>query len=870
MRVFHPARGSKSAQFFRMACLAAICLTISAAFGQNVINTVAGGGTIPSSAAAADIPGPTAVVEDSSGNKYVAAPESNYVWELSSSGMSTYAGLGYGHYNKVGGGFSGLASIIPLYGPSGLSIDKHNYIYVADTVNNAIRKVYLSSGVYDIKTVAGTRQGCIQSNWPTCLDGNYATAAYLSNPQGSVIDSAGDIYIADTGDNVIRVVNASTQRISLFAGSYNGGVPCGNSSDACGDGGPATQALLNAPQSVALDGQNNVYIADTVDNRIRCVLAVVGGCGDVAHAYAVGEIITVAGTGSPCTIYNDGSSSTPPFCGDGGPATAAKIGKPSGVAVTSQGVIYVADTRASLIRVISGGTISTFAGLPEAPGYNGDGGAATAAKLQSPEGVFVDASGNVLIADTGNQRIREVTSGIINTVMGGGSGGDGSSAIGANTMLANPYAVAVDASNNYYIADAANNRVRVVNTQAAPITVATVTVQPGQIATVAGTGNVGYSGDGAAATQATLNSPLGVALDSQGNIYISDSYNGWVREVNAATGVINTLQASKPTTTPAALSIDPLGNIFLADPPAQVIWEITANGIVQVAGNGNSGYSGDGGPATSAQLAQPTGVAVDANDDFYIADSNNNVIRCVLGVLGGCGDTAQKYAVGDIITYAYNGTFNFNGDGGAALSASRWDPMQVALDARGNLFVGGGQYALVQRIDALTQTVITVAGNDKDQPSFGLSGDGAASTQANLNNMGLIIDSNENLLIADNGNNRIREVPLVSVAKFSETTVTFANQSVGTTSAPQSFTLTNNGLDDLIIGSIQITGGDAGDFQQTNNCPSQLAPKLSTAQTCTINVTFTPVKKGSRSAAITFTDNGWKNPQKVSLKGTGD
>jgi trimeric autotransporter adhesin len=855
-----------------MVCLAAIALTLSAAaFGQNVINTVAGGGTIPSSAAAADVPGPTAVVEDSNGNQYVAAPESNYIWELTSSGMSTFAGLGYGHYNKVGGGFSGPASIIPLYGPSGLSVDKHNNIYIADTINNSIRKVYLSSGVYDIKTVAGTRQGCIQNNWPTCLDGNYATAAYLSNPQGSAIDAAGDIYIADTGNNVVRVVSASTQRITLFAGQYNSGVPCGNSNDACGDGGPATQALLNAPQSVALDSQNNVYIADTQDNRIRCVLAVVGGCGDVAHAYAVGDIITIAGTGSPCTIYNDGSDNNPPFCGDGGPATAAKIGRPSGVAVTTAGVIYIADTRASLIRVISGGNISTFAGLPEAPGYNGDGGPATAAKLMSPEGVFVDAAGNVLIADTGNQRVREVsTNGTINTVMGGGSGGDGSSAIGANTMLANPYAVAVDASNNYYIADAANNRVRVVNTQSAPITVATVTVQPGQIATVAGTGDVGYTGDGGAATQATLNSPLGVALDSQGDIYIADSYNGWVREVSASTGIINTLQATKPTTTPAALSIDPSGNIFIADPPAQVIWEVTANGIAQVAGNGNSGYSGDGGPATSAQLAQPTGVAVDANDDIYIADSNNNVVRCVLGILGGCGDTAQKYAVGDIITYAYNGTFNFYGDGGAALSASRWDPTEVALDARGNLFVGGGQYAVVQRIDALTQTVITVAGNDKDQPSFGLSGDGGAATLANLNNMGLVIDSNENLLIADNGNNRIREVPLVSVSKTSVSSLAFGDQNVGTTSAPQSFTLTNTGEDDLIISSIQITGGNAADFAQTNNCPGQLAPKLSPAQSCTIEVTFTPLKKGSLSAAVSVTDNGWKSPQKVTLTGTGE
>lgn len=872
MLMFQNSRRQVAVQLPRFVPFAALSLVIAlagAASAQNIISTAAGGGVISSNPALADIPGPTGVVEDASGNKYVAAPTTDYIFQLTPSNtVNTFAGMGFGHYS-INGGHNGVATQEPLYGPSGLGVDTHGNVYIADTVNNTIRKVYLNGSTYDIVTVAGVRQGCLQQYWPTCDDGAPATKAYLLNPQGGAVDPTGNLYIADTGNNVIRFVSAKTGRISLFAGSYNGGSGCPDPQSSCGDGGVATQALLNEPMGVSLDGSNNLYIADSYDNRIRCVLAVVGGCGDVNHTYAVGDIITVAGYGAPCTIYNDGPDNNPPYCGDGGPATQAKIGRPGGVSVSPTGaVMFVADTRASLVRIISGGTINTFAGMPESPGFAGDGSAATAAELMNPSGVYLDASGNVLIADTGNQRIREVnTSGQINTIMGGGFGGDGAAATSA--MLANPYQVALDANNNFYIADAANNRVRVVNTSPSnPITVATVTVPPLGIATIAGNGDVGYSGDGGPATLATMDGPFGVAVDASGDIFISDSQNGWVREVNATTGIISTLSATKPVTLPAALAIDKSGNLFIADPPAQVIWEVSGSTITQVVGTGQHGYYGDGGPATAAKLDQPTGIAIDANENLYIADSGNNVIRCVSFNAGGCGNLANQ--AGYIYAYAYNAAFGFQGDGGPALSAERWDPTEVAVDTRGNLFIGGGQYPVVQRVDVATGTIITVAGNDKDQPSYGFSGDGGAATFANLNNMGLIVDTNENLLIADNGNNRIREVPLIAVAKLSPSSLTFGDQKVNTTSPPQTVTLTNIGADDLVLTSIAITGGAAGDFAQTNNCPATLTPKLVPPQTCTINVTFTPTRKGTRRAVLTFTDNGYKSPQKVSLTGTGD
>lgn len=855
-----------------------------AASGQNIINTVAGGGAINSNPALADIPGPTAVVEDVAGNKYVVAPDSDYLFQLTSSNtVQAIAGLGWGHYNKPGGGTHGPASEIPLYGPIGLAIDKRANVFIADSVNNVVRKVYLYAGTYYIMTVAGQRPQCNQQNYPTCGDGGKATAAYLAGPEGVAVDKSGNVYIADTGDNVIRFVDAKTRAISLFAGNYCGvpgaSSPCcpdpiGNPTSACGDGGPATAsgALLNAPTGVSLDSQNNVYIADTYDNRIRCVAVVAGGC---VPGSTVGYIYTVVGNGSPCTIYNDGPTDNPPYCGDTGAATVALIGKPAAVSISGSGTIYVADTRASTIRAIAAGTINIFAGTRGAPGFQGDGGSPLSAEVMNPNGVYVDKAGNVLIADTGNQRIREVTgsgqNAVINTILGGGNGGDGSAA--ATATLANPYAVAVDAQGNYYTADAANNRIRVVNTQTSPITIATVTIQPGEVATVAGTGNAGYTGDGGAATMATLNSPSGVAVDSSGNIFISDTYNGWVREVNGATGIITTVSASKPVTLPEALAIDTAGNLFIADPPAQVIWEISGGTIAVAAGNGTAGYSGDGGPATQAELDQPTGIAVDASDNLYVADSANNVVRCVLGVLGGCSDTTQKYLVGDIVTYAYDGKVVFKGDGGPATQASRWGATEVAVDAHGNLFVSGSTHdRVVQRVDAGSLTIMTVAGDAAYQPGFGFSGDGGPGSLALINSSGLALDAQENLLIADEGNNRIREIgQLIAVVDLKPQSLKFGNVPVGKQSQPQTVTLSNVGANDLSISQISIGGADSADFSQTNNCPSgQIPPLTNSLSTCTVTVTFAPKEKGRRTATLNFTDNGYQSPQSVRLSGTGD
>ena len=349
-----------------------------------------------------------------------------------------------------------------------------------------------------IRTLAGTGVKGFSG------DGFDATKAQLSSPVDLAVDRAGNIYIADASNNRIRKLTLSTGIISTVAGTggkvYNG------------DNIDATTAAINGPEGVGVDGVGNIYITDTENHRIRKVTA------------STGKITTIAGTGFKG------------FSIDGTNATLANLQRPSSVAVDAAGNIYIADTRNYRIRKVSASTgiISTVAGTGTA-GFTGDGGLATNATLYNPLAVATDKDGNVYIADTLNHCIRKVTvsTGIITTIAGRGTRGFNGDNIDAQTaLLRDPKGVSVDSLGNVYIADSNNYRIR------------KVLASTGKIVTVAGTGTMGFSGDGVNATSAELNYVAGIVVDAANNFYIADTNNHRVRSLTGAT------RTSSPTAAP--------------------------------------------------------------------------------------------------------------------------------------------------------------------------------------------------------------------------------------------------------------------------------------------------------------------------------
>lgn len=325
------------------------------------------------------------------------------------------------------------------------------------------------------------------------------------------------------------------------------------------------------------------------------------------------------------------------YFGDGGPATSAELNFPIAVLPDASKNIYIADFKNNRIRIInSSGTINTFAGNG-VQGYSGDGGTATNAEFYKPIGLARDISGNIYIADHGNNRIRIInSSGIVNTLAGNGIAGysgDGGPATSAELDM--PTCVTWIASGKIYIADYQNNRIRMVNTS-------------GIITTIAGNGfgapsSGGYSGDGGQATAAELYNPSVAALDTSGNLYISDYMNNRVRVIDTS-GIITTLAgngignysgdggpATAAELNPSGLTLDASGNIYIPDYGNNRIRMINTSGIISTsAGNGIPGFSGDGGPATAAEINGPSGLAFDVSGNLYIADFYNQRVREVL------------------------------------------------------------------------------------------------------------------------------------------------------------------------------------------------------------------------------------------------
>jgi sugar lactone lactonase YvrE len=365
---------------------------------------------------------------------------------------------------------------------------------------------------------------------------------------------------------------------------------------------------------LSVDGQDSLYIADTGNNRVRLV--------------STQRIIM--------TVFGNGTSG---YSGDSGLATLAQFDSPRGVAMAADGTLYIADTNNNRVRKVTPtGFITTFAGNGVA-GSGGDGFSATSAAVAKPYGVAIDPTGNVLIADTFGNRIRKVdpNTNIITNLAGYGSagfGGDGDLAIYA--IFNQPRGVAVDSLGNVYIADTLNNRIRRIDLS-------------GKMGTIAGTGVAGFAGDGGPAGAAQLNNPSAVAVDAAGNLYIADTGNSRVRKIDnsgkifTVAGSSNTgasgsngdgLGATAPTaflSKPTSVAVDSRGNLFISELDTGRVRVVTTDGLIRTAvGNGIPGYSGDNGTGPDAQINGVEGLGVDASGNLFIGDTANHRVRRVI------------------------------------------------------------------------------------------------------------------------------------------------------------------------------------------------------------------------------------------------
>jgi uncharacterized protein (TIGR03437 family) len=638
------------------------------------LNLVAGNSTTGYSgdggpAKNAQLNGPTAITLDAAGNLYIADASNYRVRRVSPTGIiTTVAGNGTQGYS----GDNGSATKAQLNGLAGIAVDGNGNLYFSDKVGSWIRKVS-PAGI--ITTIAGTgSNGYSGDNVP-------ALGAQLYNPTGIAVDGSGNVYIADSNNFRIRMISAGGT-ITTVAGSGAEGY--------FGDGGQAVNARFNGLAGIAVDGAGDLFIADTFNARIRevgtnGVINTVAGSGSPGFTGDGAQAI-LATMNNPVGVAVDGSGNIfivdrnnyrirkvahggvmgtlagngiQSYSGDGGPATAAQMSQPTAVAVDGSGNVYVADTTNSVVRVIApAGVITTLAGTGIA-GFSGDSGQAIGAQLNRPSGVAVDSAGNVYIADTLNSRIRKILpSGVITTVAGGGSAaGEGVPA--TNAVLSLPQGVAVDPAGNLFISDTGTARIREVS------------AADGTISTVAGNGTPGYSGDAGPATSAQLNSPFGIAVDAGDNIVIADSGNNVIRKVSG--GNISTIAGNgiagysgdggqgvnAQLATPYAVALDISDNIYVADYGNSRIREVTTGGTIStVTGTGTAGYSGDGGPAVTAQVNTPTGVAVDGSGNVYVVDSGNGLVRKLLhtfqlimtgAVLDAASESASSVSPGQIM-----------------------------------------------------------------------------------------------------------------------------------------------------------------------------------------------------------------------------
>lgn len=708
--------------------------------------------------------------------------------------------------------------------PASLAAGPGNTIFIADDVNHRIRRVDASG---NITTVAGNGRPGFSG------DGGPANWARLDTPTGVAVDSAGNLYISDLGNAAIRRVDAATGLICTIAG--------GPAAKATGDGIPATTAALMMPAGIDVDDAGNVYFCDFAAQVVRRI--------DVAS----GLIRTVAGNGTAAVT------------GDGGQAKAAGLLYPSGVAVATNGDVYI--SHLGRVRKVSAasGIITSLLGGGTAPIDDGLLGSDVA--LPSMLGqVSIASARTLLVALPDNHQIvsLDLGSGAVTRIAGNPAQvGDNAAAAGA--AIAGPTKLALDpATGNLYVADTLHHRVRRI----APG--ADGSIGTGKISTTAGTGQspintlvpTATSGaDGFAATATAIFQPRGLEVDGDGNVYFTDGgkcvrvvgKDGLVHTIaGSPTGVMGYSGDNGPATlaqlsNPQALLFDPAGRyLYIADTSNHRVRRVDAAGIIRtIAGTGAPGYSGDGGPAITAQLNYPYDLLLDKNGDLLVADAGNGRIRRI------------NASTGVITTWAGNGTDDQTGDGGSARSAGMLAPGGLAIDGIGNIYVTG-QHS-VRRIEVGTRIISTVAGGE--EPGF--FGDSGAAVLARLRDpQGIAIDNGGNILFADMSNNRLRRIsalPLVPELGITDSSLEFTVAEADDAPNPQSVRVVTRNL-------VPATWSAAISSIETPGWLSLGATSGVTPAAIQFRVDNSQLRAGTYHAVVTISSPGaTKSPQTVGI-----
>jgi hypothetical protein len=602
--------------------------------------------------------------------------------------FTTFAG-----FPEAGAGSAdGSNSVARFSSPSGVTVDSLGNVFVADTGNHTLRKILPTGQVATVAGLAGSSGSA---------DGTGGGARF-GNPQKAATDSAGNLYVVDGYYHIIRKITPAGVVTTMA-----GGVGVTGTND-----GPGTQARFNSPEGVAVDGAGNVYVADMANHSIRLVTP-------------GGVVTTLAGTPGVLGTNN-------------GTGTAAKFNYPYGLAVATNGTIYVADCYNHVIRKITAaGVVTTFAGKMSTSGSAN--GSATTARFYYPVGVSIGSGGTLYVADYGNSMIRKITSaGTVSTLAGTAGSSGSANGTGSAARFDQPFDVAADLNSGLvYVADSGNQLIRKITSA-------------GVVTTLAGQAVTSGTNNGSGST-VRFNMPTGAAFDVNGNMYIADYGNQVVRKMSPA-GVVTSLAGMAGVTGtnngtgtaarfngPVGVAVDGSGNVYVAEYANHAIRKITPAGVVTTLAGRPGTYGTNNGTGTAARFTNPVGVAVDTSGTVYVGDYGNNAIR--------------KITPAGVVTTLAGLVGTAGTNDGVGVAARFNQPSGVAVDGSHYVYVADWGNNCIRKV-APDGTVTTVAGLS------GTSGsdDGTNSTARFSGTFGIAVDSVGNLFIGDTGNKVIRKI----------------------------------------------------------------------------------------------------------------